>query len=270
MTCNLNRPRSASCRVDWGAARAAKRKRRHGAGRCGRVAYRCQHGAAAATDSSAKHPGRAAAGRAARCAGGLCGTRAGEAACRCGRFARIRHPPGDGAAREAVSRIPSRPPGRQIIFNEAYQRGFAPPKLVEQAPVGVGHPPTTAAGARLGAPARPHPERKEGEADRFRSEAGPGCRSGGRLWQRHRKSTPAPGCDTTKGVVRGDVGRAFCPGHRGTERARPVAASARVEAGSLPSAGFITFRRQPQTQFFRHAAAGTLPQRRLATLRVTW
>ena len=47
--------------------------------------------------------------------------------------------------------------------------------------MGVGHPPTTAAGARLGAPAHPHPEREKGEVDRFRAKpdlaAGPagGC-----------------------------------------------------------------------------------------------
>ena len=71
------------------------------------------------------------------------------------------------------------------------------------------------------------------------------------------------GCYTAKGVFRGNVGRAFCPGHRGTERARPVASSARVAAGSLPSAGFITFRRQALTFFFParrrrdHAATAT-------------
>ena len=162
------------------------------------------------------------------------GARAGEAACRCGRFARIRHPPGYGAAREAVSRIPSRPPGRQTIFNEAYQRGFAPPKLVEQAPVGVGHPPTTAAGARLGAPAHPHPEREKGEVDRFRWRS--------RTWLPvrraavacHRESTPAPGCDTTKGVFRGDVGRAFLPGPS-WHRTRPPRGRQRESGGRGPA-----------------------------------
>ena len=47
----------------------------------------------------------------------------------------------------------------------------------------------------------------------------------------------------------------FCPGHRGLERARPVASSARVEAGALPSAGSI-----PSGDSRKFYSSGTPPQ----------
>ena len=66
------------------------------------------------------------------------------------------------------------------------------------------------------------------------AKPGPGCRSGGRLWQRHRKSTPAPGCNTAKGVGRGDVGRAFLPGPSWS-RTRPPRGLQRESGGRGPA-----------------------------------
>ena len=117
----------------------------------------------------------------------------------------------------------------------------------------------------------PTPIRSERRARQTGSEAKPDLAAG-----------PAGGCGNATGRARRrpDVTRrrawvgAMWAGHFAraivaTSAPAPWPPARELRQGALPSAGFITFRRQPQTLFFRHAVVGTMPQRRLATLRVT-